>query len=206
MIFDWVVQTVKTLGYAGVAVLMFLENLLPPIPSELIMPLAGSVARQGELVLLGAIVAGGLGSLVGTCFWYYLGMRLGKERLEEFASCHGRWFGLSVGSIERADGWLKRHGDWAIVIGRLIPGIRTWISLPAGLAGMPFWKFLGLTAVGTLAWTALLAWAGWLLGANFQQVSEWLGPVANVVIGGLVLVWLVGIVRQWQQPRTPQKK
>jgi len=185
-----VLDLIRSLGYAGVALLMCLENLFPPIPSELIMPLAGVLAAQGDVSLVGAIAAGSAGSLLGQTAWYWLGRRVGERRLKQLAERHGRWLTMSPDDLDHARDWLVRHGAVALMLGRLVPTVRTLISLPAGLAGVPLWKFLAYSAIGTTAWTAALAGAGYLLKSQFRQINDVLGPVSTTIVV-LMVAWYV---------------
>ena len=187
---SWVLDCIRSLGYAGIALLMCLENLFPPIPSELIMPLAGVLAADEDLSLWGAIVAGSLGSLVGQSAWFWLGRRLGERRLRQLAERHGRWLAMSPDDLDRARDWLVRHGALSLMLGRLVPTVRTLISLPAGMAGVPLWQFLAYSAVGTTAWTAALAVAGYLLRSRFTRINDVLGPVSTTIVVAIV-VWYV---------------
>ena len=201
MVGEWVVQAVRTLGYAGIGLLMCLENLFPPIPSELIMPLAGVLAADGDLNLAGVIVAGSIGSLAGQSAWYALGRRLGEQRIRSFAARHGRWMAVSPEDLDHARDWLTRHGAAAVIVGRLVPTVRTLISLPAGMAGMPWWRFLAYSAVGTTAWTAGLAVAGYVLQSRFTRIRDVLGPISAVVLA-LLLGWYVWRVATYGHRRS----
>jgi membrane protein DedA with SNARE-associated domain len=192
---DWIIRTMESLGYAGVALLMLLENVFPPIPSEVIMPLAGFIVARGEWSLWGAIAAGTLGSLAGQLPWYLIGRRVGEERLKKWADRHGRWLTVCGQDIEKAHDWFDRHGKRAVLIGRLIPGVRTFISLPAGFDRMGWLPFLGATLAGTVIWTTALVVAGRLLGARYEQVSKVLEPVSWVVLGGVLALYLWRVVR-----------
>jgi membrane protein DedA with SNARE-associated domain len=187
---EWITGLIQSAGYAGIALLMLAENVFPPIPSELIMPLAGFNAARGELSLLGVVLAGSFGSLAGAFFWYWLARRFGTERLKRWAGRHGRWLTLEPREIDRADAWFDRHGHKAVLIGRLVPGIRTLISIPAGLSEMPTSRFLLYSGVGTLAWTTILAMAGYLLEDRYRSVEGWVDPVSKVVLVGLVAAYL----------------
>ena len=164
--FDWISGFVDAVGAIGIAVLMFLENVFPPIPSELIMPLGGFNAAAGREHLLAVIVAGSLGSLAGALFWYWIGRRLGTQRLKRLAARHGRWLTILPEDLDRSNAWFDRHGGSAVLIGRLIPTVRTFISVPAGVARMPMASFLAFTTVGTVSWTTVLAMAGYLRSAS----------------------------------------
>jgi membrane protein DedA with SNARE-associated domain len=194
IVFDWLMGFEK-MGALGIVLLMFAENVFPPIPSELIMPLAGFSAARGERNLLVVIIAGSIGSLFGALLWYYIGKKIGAERLERWAAKHGRWLTLSPKEVDQACGWFYRHGGKAVFIGRLIPAVRTLISVPAGIAGMPLASFLLYSAAGTILWTTLLAAAGYFLESQYDKVAQWINPVSNVVIGLIVLGYLYRVVR-----------
>lgn len=191
---DWIVSLIEGTGYLGIALLMLAENVFPPIPSELVMPLAGYAAARGELSLVPAVLAGSAGSLAGALFWYEVGRRIGAERLERFAARHGRWLAMTPRDVRRADEWFDRRGGVAVLVGRLVPAVRTLISVPAGLSGMPLPRFLAFSSLGTLAWTAALATAGWLLGDRHALVAGWLDPIAKVVVALMVLGYLYRVV------------
>lgn len=188
-----------TLGYPGVALLMFLENLFPPIPSELIMPLAGFTAGRGELSFVGVVIAGALGSLLGQLPLYYIGRFFGEDRLVRWADRYGKWLTLSGNDIKKADDWFDQHGTKAVFFARLVPGLRSLISVPAGMSEMPMPKFLLYSALGTTLWVVILAVLGTLLGQNYDLVDTYLGPVALVVVGGLAVFAVVWIVRRRSQ-------
>ena len=192
--FDWLIGLQK-MGVLGIAVMMFAENVFPPIPSELIMPLAGFSAARGEGNLLIVIIAGSIGSLLGALLWYYIGQKIGSKRLQQWATKHGRWLTLSPQEVEQACAWFNRHGGKAVFIGRLIPAVRTLISIPAGIAGMPLASFLLYSTLGTILWTAFLATAGYLLESQYEKVAHWMNPISNVVIGLIVLGYLYRVVR-----------
>ena len=187
---EWIEGLLEQWGYLGIALLMLIENVFPPIPSELIMPLAGYAANRGDQNLALVIAAGTLGSLAGATFWYYVAHWIGAKRLRAFAGRHGRWITLSPADLDRVDRWFDRHCAWAVLLGRMVPGVRTLISVPAGLFGMSLRRFLVYSGIGTLAWTAALAGAGYALGAQHDVVGRWLGPASNFVFAIIVAVYL----------------
>lgn len=199
---EWIQNTMSTLGYPGVALLMFVENLFPPIPSELIMPLAGFTAGRGELSFIWVVVAGSLGSLLGQLPLYYLGRLVGEEKLVRWADRYGKWLTLSGDDIRKADDWFDKHGTKAVFIARLIPGLRSLISIPAGISEMPMPKFLLYSAVGTTLWVVILTALGGLLGQNYDLVDTYLGPVALIVLGGLAVFAVFWIVRRRRQQKS----
>ena len=187
---SWVINSVQVAGYIGIVALMFIENVFPPIPSELIMPLAGYVTTQGKLSLVGVIVAGTAGSVLGALPLYYLGRFIDAERLKSFADRHGRWFALSRDDLTKAERWFKRRGGTAVFLCRLIPGVRSMISIPAGIYRMELIRFLVYTSAGAAIWTTLLAYLGLLLGNNFTKVGEYLDPISWGVLA-IIAVWYV---------------
>jgi membrane protein DedA with SNARE-associated domain len=185
---DWIIGFVRSGGYAGIAFLMTIENLFPPIPSELIMPLAGYLAADDSLVLSVAIAAGTCGSLVGAVALYYAGSRLGSDRVKRFVDRHGCWVAVSRADLDRSEEWFRRHQLLAVLVCRLVPGIRSVISIPAGIARMNFGLFLLATLVGSAVWAAVLACAGYWLGRNFEAIEQWVGGVTLAVIA-VLLAW-----------------
>lgn len=192
---DWIIRTISSTGFFGIVLLMLVENVFPPIPSELIMPLAGYLASTGQMNFMLVVVAGTLGSVLGAVALYALGRRIGPERLKSFADRHGRWLTLSRADIERADGWFKRHGAWAVFACRLVPGIRSLISIPAGIDRMPWVPFLVATTLGSALWSAVLAGFGYALGARFEQVGEVINPISTAVVVGCLAWYLWRVVR-----------
>ncbi|MBE1529724.1 membrane protein DedA with SNARE-associated domain [Sphingopyxis sp. OAS728] len=187
---DWITDLVEKMGYAGILLLMFLENLFPPIPSEVIMPLAGFGAADGKYSL-GLVIAAGLaGTMLGALFWYSLARKIGDERLRRLADRHGRWITLSGADIAAIEKWFCRHGIWAVPLAHLVPGLRTLISIPAGLFTMPVPLFLLLTAIGAGVWTGVLGAAGYLLGARFEGVEKFMGPVSTAIMVGLSIYYI----------------
>jgi membrane protein DedA with SNARE-associated domain len=193
---NWITSTLDTLGYPGIVLLMCLENVFPPLPSELIMPLAGFLATKDQFSLVGVVLAGTLGSVLGALPLYGLGYLMGEARVKAWAERYGTWLMVSAEDVEQAKGWMDRHGRKAVFLCRLVPGVRSLISIPAGFVRMPLTPFLLYTALGTGVWAALLATAGRLLGERYAQVKTYLGPVAYVVLGLIALAWVVRVVRR----------
>jgi membrane protein DedA with SNARE-associated domain len=204
--FDWITGLMNGLGYAGIALLMFLENIFPPIPSEVVMPLAGFTATQGGMSLVGVIAAGSLGSLAGALPWYYAGRVYGHKRMREFADRYGRWITVSPEDIDHATDWFNRHGRSAVLIGRLVPGVRTLISVPAGISGMGLFQFLLYSTIGTVAWTSLLAICGYILRDRWSAVESYISPISTVLIVVLVLWFASRYVRQWRGRRRQKRE
>jgi membrane protein DedA with SNARE-associated domain len=192
---DWIFMIVDRLGAVGVGLLILLENVVPPIPSEVILPLAGFRTRTGTLNVLTVWPAATAGSVLGALVLYGLGAWLGHERLRRLAA--RPWFVLAtVKDIDRGRDVFARHGGKVVLLGRCVPFLRSVVSIPAGIEGMPLLRFVVLTALGSGVWNAAFLWLGWLLGENWEQVQGWLGPVSYGVIGLLVVGLAVLAVRR----------
>ena len=202
---QWVFAIVDRLGEIGIGLLIFLENVVPPVPSEVILPLAGFRARTGALNVWLAWPAATAGSVLGAIVLYGLGAWLGYDRLHALAG--KRWFFLtSQKDLDRGQRIFGRHGGKVVLLGRCVPVIRSLVSIPAGIVRMPLPRFLLLTTIGSGVWNALFIGLGWYLGDNWNRVQTWLGPVTYVVLGlALVgLVWLaVRKVRAHRAADTP---
>lgn len=200
---DRIAEIFNALGYAGIALAMLLENVFPPLPSEAILPAAGMAARRGEMTLVGVILAATAGSLAGALFWYYVGRWIGVVRLARWADRKGKYFGFTRQDVERADAWFDRRGGAAVFVGRLIPGIRTLISVPAGISGMRLGPFLAWSTVGTALWSTLLVLIGWWLGQSAKLVEQAISWTGIIVILGLAF----SVVRRiWNARRRHRRK
>jgi membrane protein DedA with SNARE-associated domain len=182
--FDWIVDVVTGAGLLGVALLMFLENVFPPIPSEVIMPLAGFSAARGGMSLTGVVIAGSAGALAGAVLWYWVGVRVGLDRVNRFVERYGRWLTLTTDDVASAVAWFERHGGVAVFIGRLIPTIRTLISVPAGVSRMALLSFVTWSTLGTVIWTLFLTLMGYVLESQYDRVADWMNPVSIAVLVG----------------------
>ena len=189
----WVLSVIEALGAIGVGLLVALESIFPPIPSEVVLPLAGFLAGQGKLGFVAVLVWATVGSLVGALALYWLGAALGADRLKRLAD---RIPLLDARDVERAEAWFSRHGVWAVLLGRMVPGVRSLVSIPAGVERMPLWLFGLLTVVGSAAWNALFIGLGWLLGDRWAEVGKYSDVINYVVIGGIVLACAVLLGRR----------
>jgi membrane protein DedA with SNARE-associated domain len=196
---DWIESIVRSMRHLGVLFLAFLENVFPPIPSELVMPLAGFVSSQGrDLNVWLVIAAGTAGAVAGAVVLYYVGHFLGGERLRGWLSRHGHWLMLSESDLDRAQDWFKRHGAKTVFFARMVPGVRSLISVPAGICGMPLPTYLVWTTAGSAIWMGALTWAGRALGESYDEVERFVGPVTYVVLGALLVWYVVFVVRRKQ--------
>ena len=186
---EWAAGLVASGGLAGVFLLMVVENLFPPIPSEVIMPLAGFAAARGHLSLTAVILAGIAGSVLGNAVWYEIARAFGVERMRRVVDRFGRHVGLSRATVLKAEAALRRNGPAAVCLARMMPGIRTGISVPAGLVALPRVVFYVWTGLGTGLWTGGLAIAGYALEDQFHLVEDWAGPIGL----GIMLLVFAGI-------------
>jgi membrane protein DedA with SNARE-associated domain len=180
----WVLDVIETLGAVGVGLLVALESVFPPIPSEVVLPLAGFLAGEGRLSFAAVVTWATIGSLVGALALYWLGAALGTDRLGRLAD---RVPLMDARDVRRADDWMGRHGVWAVLLGRMVPGVRSLVSIPAGVRRMPLWLFSLLTVVGSAIWNVLFIGLGYLLGDRWDRVGEYSDLLNYVVIGAVVL-------------------
>jgi membrane protein DedA with SNARE-associated domain len=196
---DFFQHQIDTLGYFGVFVLLLIENLFPPLPSEVVAPFCGYAAARGELNLAGVIVAAVAGSMVGQLPWYFAGRWLGEKRIEALAARYGRWLTVTPHEVDRVFGWFYRYGAASVFFGRMIPAIRAVISLPAGIAAMPFGKFLAYSLAGTTLWMGGLTYAGYRLGQNYELAAKYIEPGTKIVVALIVLTYLVRLALSFRK-------
>ena len=182
---EWIITLIEQGGYWGIGFLMFLENVFPPIPSELIMGLGGIAVARGSMEFWPLLAVGTMGSTLGNYVWFLAGDRLGYRRLEPVVNRWGRWLTMEWEDIERATRFFRSHGQWIVFAMRFSPFLRTVISLPAGLSHMKHWKFLAFTFAGAAVWNTLLIFGGRWLNSYLAETQEWLGWI---ILGSLVLV------------------
>jgi membrane protein DedA with SNARE-associated domain len=177
----WVIEVISRLGYVGLVVLIALETVFPPIPSEVILPLAGFLTGQGRLSYVGAVAAATLGSLLGGMAFYMLGQAVGEYRLRQFFKRFGRWILLNEQDVDAAHAWFEQYGALAVLLGRLVPGVRSYVSIPAGLARMSVLRFVLLTALGSAIWNGVLIGLGWWVGDRWEQVGHYVESLGQLV-------------------------
>ncbi len=187
---DWVIRLIEQTGYVGVALLMFLETVFPPVPSEVIMPIAGVAAASGQMTLAGVIAAGTFGAMTGNFFWYIVARWIGLRRFRPFIERYGRWLTLDWYEVEKVQRMFGRFGGIIVGMGRMMPTIRSVISIPAGLVHMQLPKFLIWSTAGTAGWSAALAVAGYLLKQQFTEIEKVLGPLSSAIIGLIVIGYI----------------
>lgn len=197
---DFVREWIEGAGYLGVAFLMFLETVFPPIPSEVIMSLAGLQAQRGTMALWAVIAAGTAGAMAGNIVWYVVARWLGIDRFRPLVEKYGRLLTLDWREVERADDFFDRYDRFFVCFGRMVPTIRSLVSIPAGLFGMKPLPFVIWSTIGTAGWTSALAIAGYLLGQNWKDVDKYLGPLSTGVVVALV-AWYLFRVATWKPRR-----
>ncbi|WP_431974104.1 DedA family protein [Micromonospora haikouensis] len=200
----WVADVIGALGAVGVALLVALESIIPPIPSEIVLAMAGYLASQGQFNVVLIVVAATVGSLLGALVLYWLGAALGEERLK-------RWLDhiplVDRDDLEKADRWFERHGRWAVLIGRVVPVVRSLVSVPAGADRMPLGEFVLLTTLGSGVWNTLIVGAGFALGSRWEEVdrySSWFNYAIFAVFGVMVVSWAAKKVRRRRARRDRQ--
>ncbi len=195
---QWIISVIEAFGYPGIFLLMLAENVFPPIPSEVIMPVAGLAVGDGKLSFTLVLIAALAGTLLGNLPWYFIARMVGRDRFMELTTRWGGYVALKPADVEAAIAWFDRHGAKAVLLGRLAPGVRTLISIPAGLAEMPLGKFLLLSAIGSTVWIVLLISAGVLLHNNWHIVADIIGPMGTILVA-IVGLGLIGWIawRRW---------
>ncbi|WP_255101676.1 MULTISPECIES: DedA family protein [unclassified Synechococcus] len=197
------VETNPAQGYLLIGLALLLENVIPPIPSELVMPLSGFLIQQGKLQFIPVVVAALIGTVLGAWFWYGIGRLVNEQRLEHLIGRHGRLIGLKAADLALSRRWFARHGAAVVFWGRLVPGIRPFVSIPAGIELMPQRSFLFWTSAGSLLWILALVNAGLLLGDNYRQILDWIAPLTSL-LSRLVLM-LIALATVWLGVRALQR-
>jgi membrane protein DedA with SNARE-associated domain len=194
---NWVIELIDSGGYAAVFALMLLETIFPPIPSEVILPVAGMRAADGPLGLGGVVAAASAGAMTGNSIWYLVARAIGLDRFRHFIERYGRWLTLDWYDIEKVQRLFGRFGAGIVFIGRMLPTVRTFVSVPAGLVDMNLARFLIWSTVGTALWSGMLAGAGYVLQREFA-IEEAAGPITSVIVAGIAL-WYVWRQLTWRR-------
>ncbi len=199
----WVQDVIERLGAIGVALLVILENVFPPIPSEIVLPFAGFVAQRGDGSVLVMIVAATAGAVVGALMLYYVAANIGPARLSAFITRFGRWFGVKPADLARAEQWFDRHAIAAVLLGRCVPLIRSVVSVPAGFRRMSLVPFIAYTALGSAVWNTALIGAGAALGNQWENVEPYVAILQWAVIVVIVLLLVSFVVRKLRNRHVP---
>lgn len=181
-------------GYWGVFFLMFLENVIPPIPSEAIMTLGGIAVARGHMNFAALIAVGTAGTVAGNLFWWEIGRRFGYRRLKPLVDRYGRWLTMDWHEVERLKSYFDRWGGPTVLVFRFLPLGRTLISIPAGLMHMPLWRFIAYTATGSMIWNVLLVGLGYGLGTTVAEIDHWVAPVVTAMIAGIAILYLYRVL------------
>ena len=184
---SWVQDVIESLGYLGVALLVIAENVFPPIPSEIVLPFAGFVARRGDGSVVVMVIASTIGSVLGALILYAIAAAIGPERIHAFVVRFGKWFGVKESDMVRAEEWFDRRSNVAVLVGRCVPLIRSLVSIPAGFRRMQFIPFVTLTAIGSAVWNVALIGAGAALGDQWDRVGDYVGVFQWVVIAAVAV-------------------
>ena len=211
---NWVQDVINQFGYLGVALLVVIENVFPPIPSEIVLPFAGFVAQQGasavnatagaaqsDTTVVGMMIAATVGSVVGALILYFVSAAIGPERLRGFVERFGKWFGVKSSDLVRAEEWFDRRSVVAVLVGRCVPLIRSIVSIPAGFRRMKLTSFVVLTAIGSAVWNIALIGAGAVLGDQWERVGEYVGVFQWMVIAAVLLLLVRFVVSRLKNRR-----
>ena len=182
---DWITEFMSHYGYAGIFIMMAVENIFPPIPSEVILPFSGFMTQAASLSIAGVIVVSTTGSLAGAVVLYGIGSLMDIEKLESFVERHGHRLRIKKEDVQRVESWFQRYGIWAVLLGRMVPLVRSLISLPAGMANMKLSLFLLFTILGTMVWNTILILVGALMGESWSEISRLLEVYSTITYIGL---------------------
>ena len=189
------VETNSTIAYLTICLAMFLENIIPPIPSEIIMPLGGFFVYQQKLNFYSLVFFGFLGTIAGSLPWYYLGRLVNEQRISNFLDKRGKYLGITSSDLAKSKLWFDKYGVRLVFWGRLVPGIRTLISVPAGMELMPLKKFLVWTSLGSLIWVSLLSYAGYVFGENYSIIETYLDQIKFIIKPILIFIFLYFLIK-----------
>jgi membrane protein DedA with SNARE-associated domain len=199
---EWVTSVIEALGYPGLTALVALESVFPPIPSEIILPLAGFLTGQGRFSFVMVMIATTLGSLLGALLLYGIGAAIGPRRVRWLVENYGRWALLTPDDLTRAESWFDRYGPIAVFTGRLVPIVRSLVSIPAGYRRMPLPHFVLLTATGSALWNGALVALGWIFGENWHVIERFVGWLQYIVIAVAALLVLRFVLVRLRARRT----
>lgn len=196
---SWITSVMEQFGYFGIALLILVENVFPPIPSEVILTFGGFMTTKSELSIFGVVVASTIGSVGGAVILYWIGRILNVERLERIIEKWGKYLRLTKEDVRKADAWFDKYGPWTVFFCRFIPLIRSLISIPAGMSGINQWLFLVLTTLGTLIWNLVLVLVGAKVGNNWHQIVNYMDVYSNimyVVIAVSAVIFIIWFIKR----------
>lgn len=198
---DIIPDLIRDYDYLALFVMMWIESYVPIFPTDVIMPLAGMMSEMGNLSITGVILAGVSGSFLGSLGWYWLARLLGYERFKHLMTRYGWFTTVTAHEVDKMQAWFLRFGSSIVLFGRFVPGIRLLVSIPAGLTGMSFPRFVALTLAGTTLSFGLLTGAGWLLRDQYTEVEHYIGPFTTALVATTLLVWMVRMIRGFRHRR-----
>lgn len=190
---SWITSIMEQFGYLGIALLILLENVFPPIPSEVILTFGGFMTTKSELTIVGVVIASTIGSVFGAVILYWIGRILNVDRLERIIEKWGKYLRLTKEDVRKADAWFDKYGPWTVFFCRFIPLIRSLISIPAGMSGMNQWLFLLLTTLGTLIWNLILVIVGAKVGDNWHQIVNYMDVYSNFMYA-IIAIGIIGFI------------
>lgn len=191
----FIIDIVNKFGYMGIILLIAIENIFPPIPSEVILTFGGFATTISDITVIGTIIAATIGSVLGAIALYWIGRLLDEERIEKFTdSKAGKILGLKKENVQKAFSWFDNKGKTAVFFGRFIPIVRSLVSVPAGMAKMPMIPFLVLTTIGSFIWNTVLITLGRIAGASWNRIAGYIGGYSDLVFGGFIVVFVLGII------------
>jgi len=191
---DWIINVMQQFGYVGIFALILIENIFPPIPSEIILAFGGFMTTQTEMKIIGVIGVATVGSLVGAILLYWLGTILNFERIEKFIVKYGRFIGLKLKDVEKALKFYKKYENKAVFLGRVVPVVRSLISIPAGMAKMDLKSFVFLTVMGSLIWNSVLVISGSILGQSWQTILYYFNIYSSIAYGAIIFALVLIVV------------
>jgi len=191
---NWVTGVMEQLGYIGVFLMMLLENVFPPIPSEIVLPFGGFLTTHTDMTFIGVIVVATAGAVIGAVILYGIGLLLDVETLEKIIDRWGHILRIKKEDIHKADAWFDKYGYWAVFFCRMVPLVRSLISIPAGMSNMHFWMFFIFTTAGTLIWNTLLIGAGVFLGENWRDILGFMGVYSNIIYAIIAIAVVIFVV------------
>jgi membrane protein DedA with SNARE-associated domain len=202
----WAEGVIQSLGEIGVALVILIETVIPPIPSELLLPLAGKLVADGKFNFVTMLIAATIGSVAGATLLYGIARWAGEHAVQRWVERWGKWLLVTRNDLDRSREWFRKHGNLTVLIARLIPGLRSLVSIPAGLSSMPFGQFLAFTALGSFAWNLILIGAGVALGSQYHLVEDWLDPLSPIIYALVILAVLAFIGKRLWDRRSASAK
>lgn len=198
---NWITNIMEQFGYLGILLMMALENLFPPIPSEIVLPFGGFLTTYTNITVWGVVLAATIGSLLGAVILYWIGTLLDVDRLERIIKRWGRIARIKVEDVHKADAWFDKYGYWTVLIGRMVPVVRSLISIPAGMSNMRFGLFMLFTVIGTLIWNSILITVGVILGESWHDITSFMDLYSDIVYFFLAVIFAILLYLYFRKKR-----